>query len=468
MLGKQNQQLCRSSCLFLLALVVSSWTGAVVAAATLDVEAAECINEEATGTTSNGTLSQNEIPITVEQDDSYAYKVWVPNDYTLETFKAAGGIDLASYGREPMFQLYSDFDISAYVRGDEDWHGLLAYRRDHLKNPSLCFYVDKVARKRWLPSQGIHQPKVHVLNYDDELLDMGLKLMGLATEEYNLDDDEFLQRAQAESIYDRMPRPQNVSEGTDVASYAGKPTHMSMTKGTWLIDHYYNQEDGEEVRYSRNGRAIMSDHEEHELHPRDVAYDLAGSLREPAAEEESWALHNVRPGVVIEERWVSHEDPSAPPHEFCLFTIWGRLWLGQWNYVEENHRYWAGFIYRNGTFAHKTYRPEPGQDMTMPDWIPWDRLVAIAERLGANKDMFRTDMFVGRPADADPDSPLQIAVSESEIFPTTTFNGPDLPNEGARLWIAGYVMGMYELINNTEVPEDFMRNGKLPADLQAA
>ena len=85
----------------------------------------------------------------------------------------------------------------------------------------------------------------------------------------------------------------------------------------------------------------------------------------------------------------------------------------------------------------------------------------IAEHLGANKDMFRTDIFVGRPSSADPDSPLQIGVSESEIFPTTVFISDRLSAEAARLWVAGYVLGIYEVIHNYEVPEEFAAHGKL-------
>jgi len=87
--------------------------------------------------------------------------------------------------------------------------------------------------------------------------------------------------------------------------------------------------------------------------------------------------------------------------------------------------------------------------------------VEIAEHLGANKDMFRTDIFVGRPASAEPGSPLQIGVSESEIFPTTVFVSDRLSREAARLWVAGYVLGIYEVIDNFEVPAEFAERGQL-------
>ena len=68
---------------------------------------------------------------------------------------------------------------------------------------------------------------------------------------------------------------------------------------------------------------------------------------------------------------------------------------------------------------------------------------------------------MGRPVGANANDPLQIGVSESEIFPTTVFTSPELSREGARLWIAGYQLSIHELIENDEVPEEFIDTGKL-------
>ena len=201
----------------------------------------------------------------------------------------------------------------------------------------------------------------------------------------------------------------------------------------------------------------MADHDG-EFDARVMAEQLAESLHDQADDIESWALKNVQPGLVVEERWCSHTEPNAPPHEFNMFTIWGRVWVGQWNHVEREHRYCYGFIHRNGTMSYGGFHPV---DYKLPDWLPWKQLVTIAEQLGAHKDMFRTDIFVGRPCSADPAAPLQIAVSESEIFPTTIFGHDELSDEGARLWIAGYMLGIFEVLENTEVPLEFLNEGRL-------
>ena len=95
-------------------------------------------------------------------------------------------------------------------------------------------------------------------------------------------------------------------------------------------------------------------------------------------------------------------------------------------------KYLSGFFYRDGGAA-------PGcLTDRLPDWVPWDELVKIAESLSKNKDMFRVDMFVGVPRYSDEGAELQIVVSESEIHPTTMFCNPLIADEMARLWLAGY------------------------------
>jgi hypothetical protein len=159
----------------------------------------------------------------------------------------------------------------------------------------------------------------------------------------------------------------------------------------------------------------------------------------------------------VEERYADFENEYAPPGEFNIFTIWGKVWVGQYNYVTDNNRWCAGFVYRNGTMT-------AGSSSEYPPWVDWPHLVEIAERLGANKDMFRTDIFVGVPAGAaesgeERRKAIKYAVSESEIYPTTIFTDDILAEEAARLWIAGYKMGIYRTIPNTEVPQEFIDNG---------
>ena len=133
-----------------------------------------------------------------------------------------------------------------------------------------------------------------------------------------------------------------------------------------------------------------------------------------------------------------------------MFVVWGRVYAAVMNEVAAD-RYLDAFYYRDGTAAAGC--PLTGN---VPDWVPWGEIVQIAETLGANKDMFRIDMFVGVPRYAPDDSPLQIAISESEIHPTTIFCNPYIADEMARLWIAGYKLGNYQVIPNSEVPADYV------------
>ena len=241
-------------------------------------------------------FDDNEYDNEEELEGEVYYSVWERTEYTVDDFTVAG-INLADFGKVPLFQLFDDFDISSMIRGDEGWPELMEYRNG-LTRPTLSFYVDKVARKRWLPAMGFPQPDLHFLSYADEMTETG-----------EVEDEK-------QVIRDALPT---------TGSYCAKPTHMSLTKGTWLVDHL---DDGS-TRFSVNGR-ILEDRGV-QFAPDVVAGELAESLHQKADEIESYALREgTKPGIVVEERWVAHDDPTAPPHEFNMFTIWGKLFVGQW------------------------------------------------------------------------------------------------------------------------------------------
>jgi hypothetical protein len=84
-------------------------------------------------------------------------------------------------------------------------------------------------------------------------------------------------------------------------------------------------------------------------------------------------------------------------------------------------------------------------------------MVAIAESLGAKKDMIRIDMFTGVPRYSAENAITQIAVSECEIYTTTMFCNKFMADELARLWLAGYKVGNFERVPNTEVPKEYLQ-----------
>jgi len=347
--------------------------------------------------------------------------------FIVEDFVVAG-VNLGGYEVDfSPFLLYSDFDISSYIMDERtrlSWKELLLIRKG-LERPTLSWYVDKVARKRWFAEQRVYpQPRIYFLQYKDELSETGKK------------EDE------RTTILENLPTQHG---------FCAKPTHMSMTMGNWLVDIEPNTADrGDELetdtKFTNRAMRLTSDGR---YDSEECADSLAEGLQREAVAIESWALKNVRPGIVIEELFSHHRDRSVPPHEFSMFVIWGKVHLGQWNYVDEE-RYFAGFFYRDGTAAPDCPASK------LQDWIPWNELVEIAERLSEHKDMFRVDMFVGVPRYSQESAKFRVVVSESEIHPTTMFCNPFIAEEMARLWIAGYKVGNYEVIPNDEVPVDFI------------
>lgn len=305
-----------------------------------------------------------------------------------------------------------------------------------LDRPTVSFYVDKVARKRWLPTQGMPQAKQYVLQYGFELTEAGDK------------DDE------AEALYKLIP---------DEVEYAAKPSHHSEGVSVWLVSH-----DTEKniTSFSSTARQLKAD-ENRTFDKMNVAKALSKHLHAEAADDESLILRNVKPGVVIEERFVEVDNFDRAPIEFNCFVIWGRIWVVQMNNIEGEKRYAMTWLRRDGSVIEGKEKPSE------MEYVDFPRVVEMAETLGANKDLFRVDIFVGIPASSpslkanatreERLAAVEYAINESEIYPTTSFKWwPQLAQDGARLWVAGYKMGNYRSVPNTEIPKEFLEAGSLP------
>ena len=102
-----------------------------------------------------------------------------------------------------------------------------------------------------------------------------------------------------------------------------------------------------------------------------------------------------------------------------------------------------------------TATPAPPIVTKLPKWIDWERVIEIGEKLGRNKDMFRTDIFVGVTASSssatsatsastksydnhNKSNRIRYVVSETEIHPTPLRGYEIIFNEAGRLWLAGY------------------------------
>jgi hypothetical protein len=359
------------------------------------------------------------------------------NQFTVDEF-VVNGVNLATYGFETeenpkikmteIYQLYDSFDIGEQIKGNEGWWDLVHYHRD-LKRSSLIFYMDKVAQKRYMKAVGYPIPKSLALYYREEL--------------WTGDKEE---RAKEESaILNILP---------EKASYVVKPTHKSSSSGVWLVRY---DPETQQLTMGYSGDPTETKYKETQIVTRVVR-----DLHVKAGNFESWALLNAHPGVLVEERFSSFDSNTKASYEFKTFTIWGRVYLA---YLKRGSGRRVGLVKRDGTMLECKQKHVDWE--RVPDWLQWDKVVALAEQLGRNKDLFRVDIFVGIPSGSaelgtGEASAMKVVVSETEFHPTTSFpKEGEILEEGARLWMAGYRMGIYKLILNSEVPKAFLEKGYL-------
>lgn len=382
-----------------------------------------------------------------KQTNPRAFATWKTNVHTLKDFTVAG-VNLAKYRIDDAaatvdpnakpFELYNDFDIAHEIRGNEDYWHLVTQVRKHLERPSLIFYMDKVCQKRWLPKTGVNVTGTFVSRYAYELTTTG-----------NIHDEEKV-------IYELMPAKQH---------YVIKPTHKANSAGVYLVK-YDNRSGVTSIGESGAQLKRVSKGSE-EKYRVEIAKSLARDLHEDATSYESWALNNAKPGLLIEQRFTSWERDDQAALEFKVFVVWGRVHIAYW----KRGVFHNGIVYRDGSDV-------VGEDtkISLPEWIDFTSVVEIAERLGANKDMFRVDVFAGVPAgspamhpDATNDDRLaavEYVVSEVEIHSTSKFHDERILEESARLWLAGYKLGNYRTVANTEVPKEFLDTLSLPMTIK--
>ncbi len=189
-----------------------------------------------------------------------------------------------------------------------------------------------------------------------------------------------------------------------------------------------------------------------------VAQNLVKDLYLTAVDYESWALIHTKPGLLVEQRFTTPPNfgpDSAERADFMaafemkIFVIWGRVYLA---YLKRGSGRYGGLAYRNGTMIECQNTLLDWREI--PDYLHYDEVVEVAEHLARNKDMFRVDIFIGIPSNGDDTRP-RIVISETEFHPTTEFRDPEILEEAARLWMAGYYMNIYKQIPNNEVPSTF-------------
>ena len=296
------------------------------------------------------------------------------------------------------YKLYSNFDISHLIRPGMSWYELLDIRQQ-LRRPTLSFYVDKRQYKARMTELGIDIPQIyHVQNADPAA-------------------DE----ATFESITQSLENLLAVQK-----DYVAKPTHLSCSDQVYVV---------------KNGLNIYS-----KLHapvqPRLVAANMTMALRTRSSVwGESWALHHVPPGILIEERISAGGDDDTAALEFKTIVIWGRVWASEVKRGTDTLQ----ILGRDGRgLQGEGQHP----DLTQ---VEWARVRSLAERLAVHTDCFRVDIFVAE-ALASRRSGLtarisRYLVSEVEIFMTQSL---PLFKQAAALWLEGYSRRI-ELIPNGDI-----------------
>lgn len=369
------------------------------------------------------------------------------------TFQTTGqslyvaGVNLADYQQES-FQLYQDFDISSYISGDESWGELVNYRK-LLSSPTLSFYVDKIAQKRWLPSIGMETPRWFALEYAHELTTSSYVHM-----------ESLAVRSLLPSQGDYAVQPSH-SWASTCADHGVDPT----TSTCWLVSSnpFFNTT----LLSSNQGLLLEQSHEEETLHVGRIADNLAWSFHQLPTGQPPF-VKNVKPGVVVEERYSEYFHDDLPPTEFSIYVIWGRVWLAEWKYTHDasGEQQCHALVQRDGTVLEGS-----NHFGELPSWLGWKHMVKEAEFLGQHKDMVRIDFIIGCPMDTPylkegathdfRQDETRTVISDITLLPTSTCQNAQLQEEGTRLWMAGYQMQNFELVANTQVPQEFLEKGYL-------
>jgi len=347
--------------------------------------------------------------------------------------KDGGGKDKEDPSNEPPFELFEDFDISDKVTGNEAWWDMIAIRIGLDNRAALPFYNDKVALRRYLPSVGIPMPKAFAVKYKSELTETG-----------NMSDE-------------RLTITKMLPEGDD---FVAKPSHSCFGDDVWLVKHHM---DGEQKVVSVNGGVGRQKLRPVEDFDRaEIGKALAQTLHLKPGTYGSWVYDNIKPGVVVEERFASLDDDNKPAVEFKVFTIWGKCYIAQWR-----RGVYSGIVYPDGSVVE--WGKMKKSNTKLPDWVDWPKIKELAEKLGQNKDMIRTDIFVGVPSgspalkdgasEEEKRLAVQVVVSEFEMQPGTLQMDPGIFDDAARLWLAGYKMGNYKVVPNTQVPAKYVEKG---------
>lgn len=231
-----------------------------------------------------------------------------------------------------------EFNIVEFWHENMTWKEFLAVRNS-LQREALSTYVDKIEQQKMAQKAGLAVPKTY-----------------LASRE-------------------KVPFIDLIAQ---LPSYAIKMTHLSYSEGLILVKNGINMITGDPITPEEIQKRVF---EAFDRKPRDV---------------ESWALHQVQPGFIIQEYIPNRE-------EVKIQTIWGKALVGEWRGGERQAPTTPilGLYDRQGNKVRSSRQAPP--------W--WSKALEAAELLAQGTDALRVDFLVKNNG--------ELLLNELEIWPET-------------------------------------------------
>lgn len=217
--------------------------------------------------------------------------------------------------------LKEEFNISQYWHEGMSWYEFLSVRNG-LERDGLIQYVDKVEQQRIGKAAGLEVPETYIITRE------------------------------------KVPFAELIS---DLQTYVAKVTHLSYSQGLIVVKDGINLITGEPIT------------------PEQVQESIFETMDEKPREIESWALHHVPAGFIIQE-YVPNRA------EVKIQTVWGKAIIGEWRGGEPKTPttpIWGRYD-RDGNLVD-------GSEPT-PEW--WSKAIELAERVSVGTDALRVDFLV--------------------------------------------------------------------------
>ena len=238
--------------------------------------------------------------------------------------------------------LKEEFNICSLWHEGMTWKEFLKIRNE-LSREGLIKYVDKIEQQNLAKEAGLEVPKTYIASREK------VPVVGLLS---------------------------------TLPSYVAKMTHLSLSKAIVIVKNGIDIINNRPMRPSSTQKHLFECFDESK--PRPV---------------ESWALHHVKPGFMIQEY-------VANRNEANIQTVWGKAIVGDWRGGEPNASLTPVFgqFDRAGTTIKGNVKA--------PQW--WSKAIAAAEKMAKGTDALRVDFLIKEDG--------QLLLSELEIWPETDWS----------------------------------------------